>query len=543
MSYQYQRHAWRPCPEARGERVRHQVIIVGGGPVGLTTALELAAYGIRSVVLEDGDTVCEGSRGLCWSKRTLEIFDRHGVAERIREKGYTWHTGRLFHGDREIYHFDLQTVAGEKFPAFVNLQQYYTEQFLVEAVARQPLIDHRWQSRVTDVQLTNDGVVVEVETPKNGTYRTEADWLVAADGTRSVARRALGLRFDGNAFEDCFLIADITVHAPLPNADRRFWFHPTFHAGDTALCHKQGDGMWRVDFQLGTNIDREAEMDPARVIARAQKMLGPHPMTVEWVSIYTFQARRLERFRHGRVLFAGDAAHQVSPFGARGGNSGIQDAENLAWKLAYVIQGKAPDRLLDSYDAERGEAAEENILLTSRSTRFLTPKTPAERVFRDAVLGLAGEHPFARTLVNSGRLSTATVHRRSPLNGPGRGAAGIPVGGPCPNLSLSEQGGKHLLDQLGRRFQLLCFAGRSGVPAGLDTLQDIEPIVVTRGRSEAAHGAHTLEDTSGRLHEVFAADDGCCYLLRPDQHVAAAWDRFDPAAIKAAHRRALGLEA
>jgi 3-(3-hydroxy-phenyl)propionate hydroxylase len=541
MSYHYQRHAWRDCPEARGERKRHQVIIVGGGPVGLTTALELAAFGVPSVILEDGDTVSEGSRGLCWSKRTLEIFDRHGVTEQMLAKGYTWHTGRLFHGDREIYHFDLQPVANEKFPAFVNLQQYYTEEFLVDAVARQPLIDHRWQSKVTAVTPTNDGVAVEVETPQ-GSYRAEADWLVAADGTRSAARHALGLRFEGNTFEDCFLIADITVHAPLPNADRRFWFHPTFHAGDTALCHKQGDDMWRVDFQLGPDIDREAEKDPARVIARVQKMLGPHPMTVDWVSIYTFQGRRLERFRHGRVLFAGDAAHQVSPFGARGGNSGIQDAENLAWKLAYVIQGKAPDRLLDSYDAERGEAADENILLTSRSTRFLTPKTPAERVFRDAVLDLAGEHPFARTLVNSGRLSTATIHRRSPLNGPGPASAGgIAVGGPCPNLSLGAGTGGHLLDRLDRRFQLLCFTGSSAAPRDLDAVAKagIEPIVVFRDAVSSADG---LDDRRGWLHQAFAATDGCCYLLRPDQHVAACWDKLDPAAVTAARDGALAME-
>ncbi|WP_368744464.1 FAD-dependent oxidoreductase [Desertibaculum subflavum] len=541
MSYQYKHHGWQPCPEARDETVRHKAIIVGGGPVGLTTALELAAYGVPSVVLEDGDTVSEGSRGLCWSKRTLEILDRHGVAEQVRARGYTWHTGRLFHGDREIYHFDLQAVAGEKFPAFVNLQQYYTEEFLVDAVARQPLIDHRWQSKVVDVAPGNDCVAVEVETPA-GRYRAEADWLVAADGTRSAARRALGLKFDGSTFEDCFLIADLKVHAALPNADRRFWFHPSFHPGDTALCHKQGDDMWRVDFQLGADIDREAEKDPARVIARAQKMLGPHPMTVEWVSIYTFQGRRLERLRHGRVLFAGDAAHQVSPFGARGGNSGIQDAENLAWKLAYVIRGKAPDRLLDSYDAERGEAADENILLTSRSTRFLTPKTAAERVFRDAVLDLAGEHPFARALVNSGRLSTATIHRRSPLNGGDGGfAGGVAVGGPCPNLPAPAATGSHLLDSLGRRFQLLCFADGAPAPAALVELDDdIEPILVTRGAARSQGAPQSLADPDGRLHDAFAAQPGTCYLLRPDQHVAARWRRFDADAVKSARDRALG---
>ncbi len=511
MAYAYRSHPWRSCPEAEGRALRHPVLIAGGGPVGLTTALELAAYGIPSVVFEDGDRVSEGSRGLCWAKRSLEILDRHGVAKRLIDKGYTWNTGRLFHGEQEIYHFVLQEQGSHKFPAFVNVQQYYAEEFLVEAVERQPLIDLRWRSKVVDVRPGPDGVVLEVETP-HGRYSAEGDWLVAADGTRSAARRALGLDFQGDTYEDCFLIADVKVHASLPKADRRFWFHPSFHAGDTALCHKQADDQWRVDFQLGPEVDREAEKAPEKVIARVRKMLGDHPVSVEWASIYTFQGRRLERFRHGRVLFAGDSAHQVSPFGARGGNSGIQDAENLAWKLAFVIQGKALEDLLDSYDVERGQAAAENIRLTGRSTRFLTPKSPAERIFRDAVLHLAEKHLFARGLVNSGRLSVPTVHEGSPLNTETDFEGGVLPGEPCPNL-LMEHG--YLLDRLPRDFVGLAFGPAPDLPF---------PVIAMPMQAASA----------------FAAAPGTFYLLRPDQHVVARWQDPDLKEILAAHARALG---
>lgn len=526
-AYVYERHPFRRPPELNGDRRLHPVVIVGGGPVGLVAALELALLGIQSVVLQEGDTVSEGSRALCWSQRSLDILDRHGVAEPMIAKGFTWNDGRVFHRDRELYRFSLQPRGVAKFPAFVNLQQYFAEAFLIEAAERRrDMIDLRWASRATGIEQVRDGVRIAVATPE-GAYGLHAAWCIAADGARSTIRRQLGLEFEGRVFEDHFLIADVDVAAEIETAERRFWFQPAFGGGATALCHRQGEGMWRVDFQLGWDIDKEAEKRPERVIPRVQAMLGPHPVACTWISIYTFQARRLTRLRHGRVLFAGDAAHQMSPFGARGGNSGIQDAENLAWKLALVVQGRAPETLLDSYDAERGHAADENIRITSRTTDFLTPRSNASRLLRDAVLELAADFPFARAMVNSGRLSTPTWYRDSSLGTPDVDvfARGPRPGEPCPNLPLASGG--HLLDRLGGRFQLVVFGAP---PTGLGT----EVEIVSVGRD--------LPDPDGSLAAAFDGSEGTAYLVRPDQHVAARFRRCDTVRIMAARGRAMGRQ-
>jgi 3-(3-hydroxy-phenyl)propionate hydroxylase len=418
---------------------QHQpVVIVGAGPVGLSLAIDLALRGVPSVVLEAGTSLRAGSRAICYAKRSLEILDRLGVGQRMLDKGVTWQRGKVFWRDRTVYTFDLMPEAGHRMPAFVNLQQSYLEQFLIER-AQELSIDLRFGHQVTAVVVRDDGAGLQVRAP-TGDYAIDCDWLLACDGAHSTVRQALGLAFEGRVFRDRFLITDVRMEADFP-PERWFWFDPPFHPGQSALLHRQPDNVWRIDLQLGRDADPQVEARPERVIPRLKAMLGEdRRFEIEWISIYTFRCQRLERFRHGHVIFLGDAAHQVSPFGARGFNGGIQDADNLAWKLACMLAGQAPETLLDSYEEERMVAADENIRHSTRSTEFITPHDPASRALRDAVLALAEHHDFARRMINSGRLSTPTDLGFSSLVTPDRDAfaGGVAPGSPCQDAPLLD---------------------------------------------------------------------------------------------------------
>jgi 3-(3-hydroxy-phenyl)propionate hydroxylase len=307
------------------------------------------------------------------------------------------------------------------------------------------------------------------------------------------------------------------------------------------LLHRQADDVWRIDFQLGWDADPDEERKPERILPRLHAMLGPDAQfDIEWASVYTFQCRRMQHFRHGRVLFAGDAAHLVSPFGARGANSGFQDTDNLVWKLALVMDGAAPERLLDSYDVERTAAADENIRNSTRATDFITPKSSVSRTFRDAALALARHHPFARRLVNSGRLSVPRIHTESPLSTPdrpgetfacamvpGAPAADAPVGGPRTGW---------FLDYLHDGFTLLSFGDAVPEADGAALAEDPIPcrVVQVGGSGRDADGRAALIDAEGLLERRYDGRPGTCYLFRPDQIVCARWRRFDPGAVRAA---------
>ncbi|PTX54583.1 3-(3-hydroxy-phenyl)propionate hydroxylase [Litoreibacter ponti] len=502
--------------------VRHPVVIVGGGPVGLACALDLGLRGTPVLLLDEAEGVGVGSRAICFAKRTLDIADRLGCGQAMVDKGVVWNVGRVFHGEGEIYQFNLAPEGGHRNPAFINLQQYYFETFLVERIhaaqAEGAPIEIRGGNRVASISQS-DHVALEVETP-DGTYGIEADWLVACDGARSPLRDMLGMSFEGRVFEDNFLIADVKMTADFPT-ERWFWFEPPFKgAGHSALLHKQPDDIWRIDFQLGWDIDRARELEPANVRRRVDAMLGEGvEYELEWTSIYTFQCRRMERFRKGRVLFAGDSAHQVSPFGARGANSGVQDAENLAWKLDAVLRG-APESLLETYEEERIAAADENILNSTRATDFLTPKSEISTIFRNAVLDLAGKYAFARPLVNSGRLSVPCVYDGLSLTGEDAldGPAATRPGSACVDAPVGDG---FLLGRLPQGFCLLAL----NCSAATDLCETVE--------LEAAPGSRLAERYLGRAAQAV-------YLIRPDHHIVGRWPAFDADKINAALTRAKG---
>ena len=515
------RFPYRAPPEIADGSRRGQcrIAIVGAGPIGLAMAIDLAQHGIGSIVLDDNDRVSVGSRAICWAKRTLEIFDRLGVGERMVEKGVTWKVGRLFDGEKEVYSFDLLPDAGHKMPAFVNLQQYYVEHFLVERCHDFPnLIDLRWKNEVVYHRAEKRGVELHVRTP-DGEYDLQTEWMLACDGASSATRKRIGLAFEGRTFDEQFLIADVRMtESPFPSgvAERWFWFRPPFHEGQSALLHQQPDDIYRIDLQLGPDADADAEKDPARVVPRIRRMVGDRPFELDWLSVYRFTCARLDRFVHGRVVFVGDSAHVVSPFGARGGNGGIQDVDNLGWKLAAVLKGEANERLIATYDEERGHAADENIANSARATAFMTPKNEMESMFRDAALDLAREHDFARALINSGRLSTPVSLCGLSLAGCSSPDALLAPGTACPDAPLL--GGDWLLRHLGGRMSVLTI----GASARGSAVAEL-PHVHVALPGEAIDHDRVLVAADDTLASRFGRN--IAYLIRPDQHVAASGDR------------------
>lgn len=526
----YRRHPDQD--RAAADVAEYPVVVVGAGPVGLSLAIDLAQRGQNVVLLDDADRIGEGSRAICFSKRSLEYWDRLGVGQRMVDKGVVWSVGKIFHGDSKLYQFNLLPEQGHKRPAFINLQQFYAEAYLVDRVEQLDAIDLRWRNKVVGLEQRNDHVALTIATP-DGPYRLHAGFVVACDGARSSLRQMVGAEFAGQVFEDQFLIADVKMTAEFPT-ERWFWFDPPFHAGRSALLHKQPDDIWRIDLQLHRDADPAVEKKPENVRPRIARMLGHDKFEFEWISLYKFQCRRMDRFIHSRVLFAGDAAHQVSPFGARGANSGLEDAENLAWKLDRVLRKQSPEALLDSYHVERSAAADENIRESTRSTDFMAPNTSQEARLRKAVLSLAKETEFGKRMVNGGRLSTPSVYETPLSTSDGDAWRGGPrPGASMPDAPVAAPNGAALFlteafIKSGSRFTLLEFGNGAvaDVPEGIATLR--------------IGGESGLVDSENLAAARYDAEPGTAYVLRPDGYVAARFRHPTRPALDAALARASG---
>lgn len=552
LYFDYPDFPFRRPPELDGKAVRHAVAIVGAGPVGLTAALELARHGVRSVVLDDKGTVNDGSRAICIARHSLEILQQLGVAERFTAKALPWTHGTSYHRTEPVFRLEMPHSENERFHPMYNLQQQYIELFLVEKAMASPLIDLRWHSRVGDVEQDGTGVSAEVTTPE-GTYTLAADWVLAADGARSAVRHALGLKLRGDAYEGRYVIADVRYRSDYPT-ERRAYFDPPCHPGATVLVHRQPDDIWRIDYQLrdGESEDEAIREDKVtRRVAAILDMLGERgPWELEWWSIYKAYTLALDDYRCGRVLFIGDAAHLVPIFGVRGLNSGFADAMNAAWKLACVVQGLAPDTLLDSYTPERRGATLEVFENAVKSTHFMTPPTRGHALMREAALSLAVRHAFTRPLANP-RQSQPYTYRDSPLIGfHARDAnfrAGPTLGAPLCNHRLGPD--DFLLDHLGSAFTGLYFSASGAVDAVLCRLVaelalGAEPftlLVIARTPGPVACGTRLVDD-DGSLAAAYGAGDGTFYLVRPDRHVCARWQAVDANEVRTAFRRALGWD-
>ncbi|MEG0148696.1 MAG: FAD-dependent monooxygenase [Comamonas sp.] len=550
--YQYRvNQPWLPSEHPGAQS--HPIVIVGTGPVGLTTALEIARHGQRCVVLESELQVSEGSRAIVFTRRSMEILQQVGVAHRVTETGLPWCFGNSIYRGQRVFRMENARTDDDRFFPMINLQQQYLEEYLVDAVQAHPLIELRWGNRVNQVEQVGGKAVVEVDTPE-GSYELQADWLVACDGARSGIRSAMHLQMEGASYEGRFVIADIRIDLPLPT-ERLAFFDPSWNPGNTILMHREPHGIWRVDYQLPAGEDPEDALKPESLKARIDAQLemigfGGTPWEMDWSSVYSARALTLPNYVHDRVIFAGDAAHMLPIFGVRGANTGFQDAQALGWRLALVAKGAASPQLLQSYSSERVGAAREIVEEAGKSTRFMAPPTRGFRLLRDAVLSLSLSQPFVGPLYHW-RTSRPHEYAQSPLNSVGDDnllfKAGPAHGAPPVNVRFAAD--SYLLDHLGGGFDLLYFNDGAAVPAELRRVVDgvkargvgVRLIAVSSQPVAAVEGADlTLHDGDGRCRARYGVmAKGAAYLLRPDQHVCARWMALDANRLQAAFNLAL----
>lgn len=554
LYYRTRVHApWLPsahtAPGMGKDRV--PVAIAGAGPAGLVAALELARLGVPSVVFNAELQVSQGSRAIVFTRRSMEILQQVGVAGRITAAGLPWRFGNSYYRGQRVFRMEAPHADDDRYYPMINLQQQYLEEYLLDACAAQPLIDLRWGNKVTGVLNHADHVEVQVDTPE-GPYTLPASWLIAADGGRSGLRAALGLQMEGASYEGFFVIADIRIDLPYPT-ERLAFFDPPWNPGNTILMHREPHGIWRVDYQLPPGESPEDALQPASMKARidAQLAMIGHaglPWQMDWSSVYSARTLTLPDFVHGRTVFTGDAAHLLPIFGVRGANTAFQDAQSLAWHLAFVVRGLAGERLLANHSAERVGAAREIIDEAGKSTRFMTPPSRGFALLRNAVLSLSLSQAFVRPLYHW-RTSRPHEYSHSVLNSPGDDNAlfttGPAHGAPPRNVRLGAD--EHLLDHLGGGFDLLYFTEAAAVPAPLrQVLADARargvPIRLTAiGAAQPVAGAdRTLADADGRVRQRYGMPaSGGAYLLRPDQHVCARWLTLDATRLQAALATAL----
>ncbi len=548
--FNYPHYAFEPPAELSGHQSRHRVVIVGAGPVGLACSLELARHGIPALVIDPKDSVCEGSRAVCIARRSMEILQQLGVVDRFEAKALGWIRGHSFYRDKLVYTLEMPHSQQQRYLPMYNLQQQFIEQFLVEHAVDQG-IQIRWQNRLCALEQNTDGATLTVETP-NGSYTTHADYVIAADGARSTVRDLLDLKLSGDAYEGRYAIVDIKMHSDYPTG-RRAYFDPPTNPGSTLLIHKQPDDIWRLDYQLLDDEDADAALEETHVSAQIQSILDmigeTAPWQLQWRSLYKAYTLALDDYRHGRVLFTGDAAHLVPIFGVRGLNSGFADANNLGWKLAYVLRGWAPEKLLNSYTPERREATLDIFRAASKSTQFMTPPSRGYRLVRDAALSLAISHEFTREFVNP-RQSAPYDYIASPLTSfaerDAEFSSGPRAGAPFQNAEIAP--GDFLFDHLGIGFSGIFFsttAADVNVYKSLFSAMSVGDeifrlIIVTReAAGEVDAPAQVLVDSTGALYDAYDAQPGSFYLVRPDGHVTARWRSIAEAEVRTAHATAL----
>ena len=519
------------------------VTVVGAGPIGMATALLLAKQGIKVILLSAEQQLSEGSRALVYTKRSMEILQAAGVAERIMTKALAWTHGNSIYKGQVAFRMASPTHDNDQFAPLNNLQQNWLEHFLLQTIKEQKNIEVRWGNKIVAHQQNDEHVTLTIHTPE-GEYQHISHWVVAADGGRSPIREGMKLRMEGASYEGRFVIADIRIKLDYPT-ERLAFFSPDWNPGNTILMHREPDNIWRFDYQLDPKNAPEDALKPEnlnKAVNDQLKMIGQDHLEweMDWSTVYSARALTLDNYVHNRTIFVGDAAHLLPIFGVRGANTGFQDAQDLAWKLAAVVKGWSTEKLLQSYSFDRVGAAREIIAEACKSTRFMAPPTAGYRLLRNAVLSLSLEHEFVRPLYHW-RTSRPHAYTHSPLNSQNDDNALMHEltenGALIPNIKFAD--GSFLYDAISGKFSVIMFTQNGQVPENLiseiNALKQfgipaqLIALAIDDQKVKQADISFTIDPNI--VKDCFFADVNTIYLVRPGHHINGRWLNYRENAI------------
>lgn len=490
------------------------VLIAGAGPVGLTAALELRRRGIRVRLIDAAPGPATTSRAMATHARTMEIWDQLGLADEVLARGRRVVHFSLRQRGRLLVRFDTNYDAlPTRFPFSLMIDQVLTEQILRKHVNSLGT-EVEWGTALTGLSQSDDAVTATLTHPDGAVETVRVPWLVGADGGRSTVRKQLGLRLLGDN-DETWLNADVVFDSDLPR-DSNQLLHTG--SGTLLLVPFPDRDKWRVVDTVDANADDDAEVVRSRLEAKISRALRREVRlsAPSWVSVFAVRQRMVERMRVGRCFVAGDAAHVHSPASGQGLNTGIQDAHNLAWKLADVVAGHAAEDLLDSYDRERVPIGATLLRSTKTATALIALRNAVAPVALPVGLGLLNlARPVKRRIEAKMMRGFSGLALRYPV------AGAVPTGlGPGARVECSgataeaSAGWRELLAELrDPRWTLLLFGPAAPAATGAGSAVSVRVV--------DGDGPGGLADPGGLLRASFAAQPGDHVLIRPDGYVAA----------------------
>ena len=525
------------------------VLVVGAGPVGLFMACALTRHGVNVRIVDSASGPTTLSKAIGVHARTMEIFQDLGVIDAALAAGKKMHGAGIFSGANKIASL-LMDELDSPFPFILDLEQSRTEDILIDHLKEAGGAVDR-DTAMTGFEQDDDGVTVTLNHgDREETVR--AAWLVGCDGAHSTTRHTLGLEFAGEAVPQNFLLSDVVLDWDRTDDEL------------TACLSDQGilfvaplvGGRARVIADVADDIGEVTLADVQHVIDER----GPVPGKVSdpvWLTTFRINERQVERYRVGRVFLAGDAAHIHSPAGGQGMNTGIQDAYNLAWKLAFAINGRATDALIESYDAERHPVGQEVLRGTSLATKAITLRNPLARHLRDKLAHVLTSLEVVQERMRTNASQLAVGYRDSAIvdeyrdtSPGGRAFSHGPLPGqraPDGVLTDPQDGTELSLFELmrGPTHCLVFFAGTTMADGDEQRRDDIlplvrqwmgadeRPILITTGDEPlpTTWDGVRVVDADGALHTRYGAEHACLYVIRPDGYVGFRSQPIDGQAV------------